>query len=476
MEVLIDTNILFGDWMLRTDDAKAFLSYVERTSSIIYVPKIVWEETRKNYQDDLFTRHSAYEKASKALGRVLINQPDFKRVQLHEDEGEYYLEWLRKKLHFDVLENVLPYGDFTERIAKRAMEKRKPFNQQNNNEYKDCLVWETVLDVFAGSLGRGDDELVLISNDSNAFGAGKAAAGKQQVRGQRLDKQAGILHPQLQEEIDALAAKNGKTFYYYESFGEFLAAHYTPIQGIDEESVREYLTQEESGFTQLLQKELSVRAPTIVKTLQADSHASSLSIGEFTIQKTSFIQDFYVYSFQKGERISASGSIFVYLKVDADYRYAGDRKTYTVALYPTAEIKFSLAYTDSLPSSLSFENFSLPLDSGMQLPEAPKSAFAQWIEHFRATPYDSISVAEKLQKVFYEQEQTIANPLRHLNPDNYAAIIDSPYYGGDIWHISEIKKEKFDTPSSKFLPKQGERVPVPKNIPSKRKKKGAKKR
>jgi predicted nucleic acid-binding protein len=297
MEVIIDTNILFGDWMLRTDDAKAFLAYIERTSSSIYVPKIVWEETQKNYHDDLAAKHSAYEKASRALGRVMINQPDFKRVRLHEDDAESYLDWLRKKLRFDVLENVLPYGNFTERIAKRAMAKRKPFNYQNNNEYKDCIVWETVIDVLTGALGRSDTEVVLISNDANAFGAGKVAAGKHQERGQRQEKQVGVLHPQLQEETDELSGEKGKKFYYYESFAEFLAAHYTPIKGIDEESVREYLNQEASGFAQLIQKELGIRTAGIVTSLQSTFRPASISLSEFTINKLSLIQDFYVYSF-----------------------------------------------------------------------------------------------------------------------------------------------------------------------------------
>jgi predicted nucleic acid-binding protein len=475
MEVLIDTNILFGDWMLRTEDAKAFLSFIERTSSIIYIPKIVWEETQKNYRSELAVKHKAYETASKAFGRTMINQPDLKKIRLdYEDEAETYLDWLRKKLHFDGLENVLPYGEFTTRIAKRAMERRKPFNQQNNNEYKDCLVWETVLDVLSGAMGRGDDEVVLISNDSNAFGAGKATPSKQQERNQRLEKQVGVLHPQLQEETDELSGEKDKTFYYYESFAEFLAAHYTPIKGIDEESVREYLGKEESGFMQLIQKELDIRTPIIAKTLRTDYRTTWLSLGEFTLSKTSLIQDFYVYSFQKGERISASGRIFIYLKTTASYRYTGDSTTYHVELYPTAEIKFNLAYTDGRPSSLSFEAFALPLGPGMQLPEAPKPPFEQWIETFRDAQYNSISLTEKLQKFLY-QDKLATNPLSFLNPSNYAPIPNS-LYEGDVWQIREIKKTDFDSPSSKFLPKRGERVPIPKNIPSKRKKKGAKKR
>lgn len=493
MEVLIDTNILFGDWMLRTDDAKAFLAYIERTGSIIYVPKIVWEETQKNYQQDLVEKHTAYERASRALGRTLINQPDFKRVRIHEDDGEGYLDWLRKKLRFDVLDNVLPYGDFTERIAKRAMAKRKPFNRENNHEYKDCLVWETVIDVLAGVLGRGDNEVALISNDSNAFGAGKVSAGKQQERGQRQEKQVGVLHPQLQDEVDTLSIKNGKVFYYYESFSDFLSAHYTPIKGIDEESVRAYLGQEESGFAQLIFKELITRASAIASQLQTTYRTATLSLREFAIIKLSIIQSFYVYSFQRGEKISASGTVFVYLKTHADYKYAGDANTYTVDLYPLAEIKFSLAYTDGTPSLLTFENFSLPIGTGMRLPEPPKPEFEELIARLNGLNSSPTSVAQQLLDSFYTLGQEITTPLRGsekfltledfithpLQGFSFDTVVANPPYMGDSWHIQdirEVKQKNLDSPSSKFLPKRGERTLIPKNIPSKRKKKGAKKR
>ena len=174
MEIIVDTNILFNDWILRSDDSKAFLDFVARTGSIIYIPRIVWEETRKNYREEIASKHAAYVRASKQFGRSLIEQPDLKRIEINfDDEADRYMDWLRNELRFDGLSNVLPYGDFTERIANRAMAKRKPFNMQNNNEYKDTLLWETVLDVVSAQVGRGDNEIVLISNDSNAFGVGK---------------------------------------------------------------------------------------------------------------------------------------------------------------------------------------------------------------------------------------------------------------------------------------------------------------
>jgi hypothetical protein len=147
-------------------------------------------------------------------------------------------------------------------------------------------------------------------------------------------------------------------------------------------------------------------------------------------------------------------------------------------LYPTAEIKWILAYTGEHPSSLSFETFTLPLGPGMQLPETPKSALDNWRELTRTTSFSPLSISQKVIDQLYSLDELALSPIRNIRFDSVfdksaldSMLANSPY-GGDTWQISEVKKTDFDSSSSKFLPKRGERTPNPKNIPSKRKKKG----
>lgn len=370
MEIIIDTNILFNDWILRSDDSKAFLDFVERTGSIIYIPRIVWEETRKNYREEIANKHAAYVKASKQFGRSLIEQPELKRIEINfDDEANKYMDWFQQKLQFNGLNNILPYGDFTERIANRAMAKRKPFNMQNTNEYKDTLLWETVLDIASSQTGRGDKEIVLISNDSNAFGAGKLYQGQgSQVKNQKGEKQKGILDPYLEREIQR-NLENGKAsnFYYYESFADFLASHYTPIKGIDKNSVRDYLWKQESDFSYLLLQKLRIKEGELVRAIKASNPGLIISIDIETIKidNTTAIEDFYVYPFQKGEIITASGTICAYLTVEVLYSNLNQPVRLSAAVHPVVEVKFNLPYVDGEAAELHFE--SVTVLSGLDL-------------------------------------------------------------------------------------------------------------
>lgn len=474
MEIIIDTNIMFNDWALRSEDSKAFLDFVERTGSIIYIPRIVWEETRKNYRNELSNKHAAYVKAARQFGRIFVEQPELRKVEIDFDvEANNYLDWLQKQLRFDALTNVLPYGDFTERIANRVMAKRKPFNLQNDHEYKDTLLWETVLDVTAGRMGRWDDEVVLISNDANAFGAGVTVSGKQQTKNQKAEKQVGVLHPELQEDIEvALLRGKAQNFYYYESFAEFLAAHYTHIKGIDEETVRLYLGKEESGFEQLLLKHLYARRQEFSSVIQSanpnaiiDVDIESIKVNEFSL-----IQDFYVYPFQKGEIVTASGTVFVYLNVIVNSSYVNHFKLLPTALNPPIEVKFNLPYIDGSPAVIDFESVVIPFSSGMILPEQAisertKSKFTSILDHIDWARLQAAvgnqSLYDKVAKVIWDFKEPQLFELTDLELK---------------WDGYRDKKRKLSDPASNYIPKRGTPQPFKNGNTSKRKKKGSKRK
>lgn len=473
MKIVIDTNIIFNDWALRTEDAEAFLDFVDRTGSVIYIPRIVWEETRKNYREQLKIKHDAYVQASRQFGRTMINQPDLTKIQLDYDgEADKYLEWLQKKLKFDGNKNILPYGDFTERIANRVMAKRKPFNLQNSNEFKDTLVWETVIDIVAKNSADANDEIVLISNDANAFGASREQQKDSQERNKRAERKKGVLHPQLQEEIDSILEETkGNNFYYYESFAEFLAAHYTHIKGINEKFVREFLQSNDSGFEQVLLQELKTRRGEITAAIQSINSVSYLKVDvdNFKISSVSQVQDFYVYSFQRGEVVRASGSLLVYLNANVDYGYSSHRIFSKADIQLVVQLKFILPYLNEKPSVVQFESISIPISAGLRLPERPKSSWDIWLEQNRDfdRPVSALIGNAPYFQSFKDDVLSYRGDVnRAINWDDW--IYESSFV--------EAKSSDFKNPSSKFIPAKGIPVPYNKSTPSKRKKKGAKKR
>lgn len=418
MEIIVDTNILFNDWILRSDDSKAFLDFVARTGSIIYIPRIVWEETRKNYREEIASKHAAYVRASKQFGRSLIEQPDLKRIEINfDDEADRYMDWLRNELRFDGLSNVLPYGDFTERIANRAMAKRKPFNMQNNNEYKDTLLWETVLDVVSAQVGRGDNEIVLISNDSNAFGVGKLhQAQANRIKNQKGEKQKGVLDSQLEEDIQyALEKGKASNFYYYESFAEFLASHYTPIKGIDESSVKEYLAEDGSGFEYLLLQGLKAKQEQFIAVVTAVNPGFDIEIDVDSIRldEVLSIEEFYVYPFQKGEIVTASGTVQVYINTSVLFSYKNSRNKASAVIRPIVEVKFNLPYVDSQPCDIHFETITIQNGSGVKLPgdfetvETRIENLTARIAKLNSSYISPIEVAKRIIDSIYEQNEPV---------------------------------------------------------------------
>jgi predicted nucleic acid-binding protein len=438
MNILLDTNVLFGDWTLRSADAQAFLDYVENTSSTIYVPRIVWEEIKKNQHEDLAKKYEAYEAACKRLGSSMVNQPDFKVVKFeHAITGDDYLDWLRKKLSFDVLENVLPYGDYTERIANRVMAKRKPFNLQNSNEYKDSLVWETVLDVVTGNMGKKAEEVVFISNDVNAFGAGKNQQEGRSERGVKGERQIGVLHPQLQEDVDtALAQQQVKRFYYYETFAEFLATHYMPIQGINPGTVLSYLASEESGFLRVVQEIIQEGLPQITANIVAYNAGANVEAitAPFTFKRFSALQDFYVYSFNKGEHVTASCRVFIYMSMTATYTYNAPEGSREVALHPVVEVKLHIPYQDGKPEAIVFDDTHIPADAWMRLPNKalrPRSPYVRWVE---SSGNARTTLVSRIEEILWEKTQ----------PSNFLSDLD---WDSLLGALEEEKRTKLSLPT-----------------------------
>jgi predicted nucleic acid-binding protein len=449
MEIIIDTNILFNDWILRSDDSKAFLDFVGRTGSVIYIPRIVWEETRKNYREEIANKHAAYVKASRQFGRSLIEQPELKKIEIDfDEEADKYMDWLRQELRFDGLSNVLPYGDFTERIAKRAMAKRKPFNMQNNNEYKDTLLWETVLDIVSSKAGRGDEEVVLISNDSNAFGAGRLQHGQGgQIKNQKGEKQKGVLDPQLEEDIQhALEEGKGSNFYYYESFADFLASHYIPIKGIDKNSVKGYLEKEESGFEYHLLQGLTAKQQQLIALIAAvnPEYIDEINVGSIGISEILSIDDFYVYPFQKGEIATASGIALVHVDTEVYFGYKNRRNKRSVVIRPIVEVKFNLPYVDGKPCDIHFEAVTIQSGIGVKLPtefelvETRIEKLSAQISKLNSSYYinSPLEVAKKIIDSIYEKKESF-----------------------ELWTIddlesvnSAVKQPNFSRSESKYIP------------------------
>jgi predicted nucleic acid-binding protein len=432
MNIVIDTNLIHSDWKLKSEDFKAFVNFVERTNSRVYIPKIVWEETRLNYRKDIEDRHKKYEAAGKLFGGSLVDVPDLNVVILdYDEEVAKYIKWLTNNLRIGE-SNILPYGDYTERIANRALYRRKPFNRVNDREYKDTLVWETVLDIVSGSIGERDDEVVLISNDGNAFEADKVQ--KNSERQQKAERQAGVLHPHLQDDIEQLTSNDTQRFYFYESLGKFLSEHFTPIKGIDKESFRQYLGLVDSGFVSAFWDGLMAQRATIIKAIDTINSVRTIDIiiEEFNIFGISEVENFYISSYRKGVEFTASGIVIVSIEVPVRYSYGMWSTNQNEAARILVEAKINIKYSGSKPFGLHIESLSIPIGNWLSLPQ----------------PARQVSLTARINEIYDR------NPILGIVAAMHDTLFEKPQQFEIDWEERIKRNHKSQNSESKYLPRK----------------------
>lgn len=434
MIIILDTNLLHSDWVMRSDDAKAFLDFVKYTGDLICVPCIVWEELRKNYQDDIVKKHSDYEKFSKLFGSSLVETPALKIVELnYGEETEKYLVWLKSKLLFKEDDNIIPYGDFTVRIAQRAIHKVRPFNKENNNELKDVIIWETILDVVANKSTVSSNEVVFITKDGNGFDAEKIARVDNSGKQQRGEKQKGVLHPALQIEIDkALEVGSTDHFYYYDSFSKFLAAHYEPIKDVDSASAMNFINDNVKILNAQIWDKLNANRDLILSTIIETNFLQELNIDfeQVVIGEVVGIRDFYIWS-KKETTVLAAATIAIPVELPLQYQFSYSKSPENFLLKSFIEAKVSIEYNNGKPQSISIDSTELIDNDELVLPRQriyDSETYRTYIEKLEAAFFNSHlpSSLKLFDLELFEKNKKLENPPskylprpHNSNPINY---------------------------------------------------------
>lgn len=144
MKVVIDSNILISDFWLESIPSQLLLENSKKEKIDLYIPKVVYDETCNKFRERINSHSNnitkeinSLEKLSKEKTSVVISEKD--REKFYK-KYEKYLQSIIKQNKITILE----YPDVPhEVIAKKAMLKKKPFNE-NEKGYRDALIWENV--------------------------------------------------------------------------------------------------------------------------------------------------------------------------------------------------------------------------------------------------------------------------------------------------------------------------------------------
>jgi hypothetical protein len=262
--LVLDTNIIYEDFLMRSARFAIIRDFAARTESVFLMPRIVFDELRANYARELFSRSERLRGTFDSLNGLLIDRlPPVPPIDI-QDVTEQYMKHVS-----DVLElgpgSIREYGEsYLRDVVHRAINRRRPCTDKGE-EIRDALLWQTILDVAADSR----DLVVLISRNTKQFAPERAS-----------------LHPDLQAEI----ADRGVRVEYYSSLEEFIRQHATPIAFITEEWLTSRLDEDE-----IFAKAYDAIEEAVDRHRWIASYRDAVAVGDWTMSGGVSLDEFFVY-------------------------------------------------------------------------------------------------------------------------------------------------------------------------------------
>lgn len=201
--VVVDTNQFHGDPRMALRNFRILLGQHERKRLELAVPEVVLREVPKlfarGYQETLEKLDAAMRRLGE-LGHEVGDRPELPPVERARSE---YDAWLRAHLAaLRVRTPSLPEADLGQ-LVEDSVAERRPW-QAKSRGFRDALIWRNVLDL------AGEDQVVLISNNSDDFGASK--------------QEKDVLHPDLRAQVGAIGHGEHRVL-LLPSLEEFIGRH-----------------------------------------------------------------------------------------------------------------------------------------------------------------------------------------------------------------------------------------------------------
>ena len=192
MIIVLDTNILFGDFPMKSGRFAILFDYVQKTQSKFIMPKVVCDELASTYERELLERLNKFLRAKGSLADALF-QASLPFVDISaESETASYLKYVKDKLEV-IDEEIFDYKEsYLHDVMRRAMRRRRPCTERGE-EIRDAVLWHSVLDIAQEA---PDKTVVFISHNTKQFASGDNS-----------------LHPELLEDC----SERGSTVKYYSS-------------------------------------------------------------------------------------------------------------------------------------------------------------------------------------------------------------------------------------------------------------------
>jgi predicted nucleic acid-binding protein len=347
MDIIFDSNIYRGDFLLRSNDFDVLLDYLERTNSSIYLPQIILDEIIELYKRALKDRISIVSKAYNNLKLVLTDESI---VVLHQTidesaESDRYVDYVKRKFKLSD-KNILPLKEtYLTEVTRRAIQREKPCGEDGQG-FRDTIIWLTLKDFC---LKTKEHQITFISNNDKDF----ANAEKTE------------LHETLMKECDFL----GIRINYFKGIRDFIEKLSIKIDFITDDWLWDTLkidafndlvidfinANEANGLSELIHRTTKHECTGYINV----THANTYSLQSFSVYE--MVDGFYIVNatFACEIEVEYEHYIYEYDNKDAHFGYVTGRHTDFTHQYFNTEIYASLKIKEKEITDFDIDGFYL---------------------------------------------------------------------------------------------------------------------
>lgn len=220
MKIVIDTNIIYGDFFLKNAQIISLCETASRCGIGIYIPEVVMDEIINQYREKLVEICPKVNDCIRGITQIApqyaFNNPFTDAVK--DKLLKEYESYIRIRIN-ELGIKIIPYPHISHKdVVKRDLARKRPF-QNSGKGYRDALIWESVLDIMEHT--ETPPAIVFINRNTKDF----------------FDKD--VLHPDLIEDLVSKDFKITDLNIYNEISGA-IKEHIKPRQERLEEMTRKY--------------------------------------------------------------------------------------------------------------------------------------------------------------------------------------------------------------------------------------------
>lgn len=276
MHIILDTNIIFNNYYLKSPRFLGLFSYLKKTKSSIFIPQTVFDELMKHYEESI----AVFIKRSISDNQILFENNEI--VYDLEKIINKYKSFLIRYVASGTIKIIKIKELSIKQILKRSLKEQYPFDK-NDKGFRDTVIWLSIMDVLKE---KPKECFCFITKNKKDFGDGK-------------------LHQNLINDLGI----DIKRLKYFNSLEDFLSLYAEKLEFLNKEILESYLLKNYKNLISYIDFE---KLKTSVKVTEFYTDVENIiKLSPVRID----VQDFFVYGSTR-EDYKIQVSIVFYLEAE----------------------------------------------------------------------------------------------------------------------------------------------------------------